>query len=197
MDRGEDMPPKGHTMVRTVLLSMLIMTLALAGCATPRTFTRPANLYDPAGYPLYYDALWADIFWRCPTPAEKGGVQVEGYAVSSMRFNVGMFRFQVILRARDQKGKILVEDWTWGDPIDADNITPIAFALTLPKVADAVGYDLYYSFQSQDGDGDGGDGVSQRREEPKVVLVQGFGVFGTIEDVCSDRHRRKPVPPAS
>ena len=86
MDGCEDILPKGHTMVRTLIL---IMALALAGCAaTPRTFTRPANLYDPAGYPFYYDALWADFFWRCPTPPEEGGVQVEGYAVSSMRSNM-------------------------------------------------------------------------------------------------------------
>ena len=164
-------------MVRTVIL---IMALTLAGCAaTSRTFTRPANLYDPPEYPFYYDALWADFFWRCPTP-EEDGVRVEGYAVSSTRSNMGILRFEVVLRARDAKGNIVVERWTYGDPLDADNITPIAFALAVPKAADAVGYDLFYWFQSRDGNGNG-NGTSHRRSEPRVVRVQGFGVFGTID----------------
>lgn len=175
----------------------LILIVALTGCAaSPSTFTRPRDLYNPQEYPFYYDALWADLFWRCATP-EGGGVGVQGYAIASMRSNMGIFLFEVQLKVRDAKGRILVDRWSYGDPLDADNITPIAFALAVPKPAEAVGYDLFYRFKSPDGNGNGGS-TSQRRQEPRVVLVRGgLEVFGTVVDVCSERYRRKATPSAS
>jgi hypothetical protein len=174
----------------------LILIVGLTGCAAaPSTFTRPRDLYNPQEYPFYYDALWADLFWRCAPPAG-GGVGVQGYAIASTRTNMAIFLFEVGLEARDGKGNILFERWSYGDPFDADNITPIAFALDVPKAAEAVGYNLRYRFQSADGGGDG-DGTSQRRQAPRVVLVQGFAVFGTVVDVCSDQYRRQTTPSAS
>jgi hypothetical protein len=176
----------GRRMSRVLIC---VMALVLSGCAvSSSTIVRPSDLYDPPEYPFYYDALWADLFWRCITP-EGGGIRVEGYAISSMRSSMAVLGFEVQLLARDAKGNILVDRWSWGDPIDADNITPIAFALAVPA---AAAYDLRYRFQAPDnGNGDGG-GTGHRRQEPPVVLVRGgFEVFGTIEDVCSDQYRRK------
>jgi hypothetical protein len=86
----------------------LIFALVLAGCASPpSTFTRPIDLYNPpAEYTYYYDALYADLFWRCVTP-ERGGVNIEGYAVTSLRSNMAIFNFEVRLTARDAKGNPL------------------------------------------------------------------------------------------
>lgn len=176
----------------------LILALVLAGCAaSASTFTRPRDLYNPsAEYPFYYDALYADLFWRCQTP-EGGGVEVEGYAVTSMRSNLAMFRFEMQLLARDAKGNTVADDWSYGNPVDADNITPIAFTLTVPAAGDAVAHDLLYRFQVPDNGNGNGSGTSRGHHEPRVQLVGGLPVFGTIEDACSDRYRRKAIPPGS
>ncbi len=176
---------------------MWFIALALTGCAVPSgTFTRPADLYNPpAEYPFYYDALWADLFWRCTTP-EGGGVRVEGYAVSSMRSNVDVSDFEVQLLARDAKGNIVADSWTYGDRLHASNVEPVPFAIAVPAAGDAVGHDLRYRFQTaENGNGNGG-GTGHRRQEPRVVLV-GLEIFGTIEDVCDARYRRKDIPPQS
>lgn len=169
------------------------IALALTGCAVPSsTFTRPADLWNPpAEYPLYYDALWADLFWRCNTP-ERGGVRVEGYAVSSTRSNLAVLRFEVQLVTRDAKGHILADRWTYGDRLHASNVEPVPFAIAVPAAGGAVGYDLRYRFQVDDG-GDGKDA----RQGPRVMLVDFLEIFGTIEDVCDARWQRKVIPPES
>ena len=177
---------------------MWFIALALTGCAVPSsTFTQPGDLYNPpAEYPLYYDALWADLFWRCITP-EGGGVRVEGYAVTSTRSNMGVSMFEVRLLARDAKGKIVADRWTYGDRLEASNVEPVPFAIAVPAAGDAVGHDLRYRFQvPENGNGNGG-GTGHRRQEPRVVLVDGLEIFGTIEDVCDAQYRRKDIPPQS
>jgi hypothetical protein len=171
----------------------LILALALTGCALPpSTFTRPADLYNPPEYPFYYDALYADLFWRCKTP-EGGGVRVEGYAVSSTRSSMALLDFEVRLIAQDAKGNILADRWTYGDRVDADNVTPIPFAIAVPAAGEGVRHELYYRFQVPDGNGNG-NGTAQHGRRVRLVSAAGQEIFGTIEDVCSDRYRRKDMP---
>ena len=181
----------------------LILALALTGCALPpSTFTRPADLYNPPEeYAYYYDALYADFFWRCVTP-ERGGVRVEGYAVSSLRNNIAILDFEVRLFALDAKGNILGDRWTYGDRLSPSNLDPVPFAITVPAAADVVRYDLYYYFEVPEWHGNnGGDGGAQGRpriQRVRVVLASmGLDYFGTIEDVCGGRWQRKLLPPAS
>ncbi|MEE9521932.1 MAG: hypothetical protein V3W05_03915 [candidate division NC10 bacterium] len=178
------------------MVRYLILALALTGCAVSSgTFTRPTDLYNPPPeYPFYYDALYADLFWRCVTP-EGGGVRVEGYGVSSTRTGTALYGFEVTLVARDAKGTILADPWIYGDPRDADNVTPTAFAISVPATGEGVGYDLRYRFQTP-----GGNGNGRASRGRGVRLVQDTGaqeIFGTIEDVCSDKYRRKVTPPGS
>ncbi len=55
----------------------LILALILAGCASPpSTFRQPVDIYNPpAEYAYYYDALYADFFWRCVTPRARGATR--------------------------------------------------------------------------------------------------------------------------
>ncbi len=175
---------------------MCIIVLALTGCAVPSsTFRQPADLYNPpAEYPLYYDALWADLFWRCITP-EGGGVRVEGYAVSSTRSGMGVSFFEVRLLARDAKGNIVADRWAYGDRLEASNVEPVSFAIAVPAAGDAGGYNLRYRFQVHEGgDGSPAAGPGHRRQEPRMVLVDGLEIFGTIENVCDAQYRRKDIP---
>jgi hypothetical protein len=158
----------------------LILALALTGCASsPSTFTRPADVYNPVEYPSYYDALSADLFWRCKTP-DVGGGTIEGYAVSSTRENLPISNFEVALFARDAKGKTVAKRWTYGDRLSASQFQPVPFQISVAAVEGVARYDLYYAFQIP--------GERRRWSERR---------FGTIEDVCSDRWRRKAEPPAS
>lgn len=177
-------------------LLYFILALALAGCASSSTFTRPADLYHPVGFPSSYDALFADLFWRCVTPKD-GGVKVEGYAVTSMRSNMGIIDFQVRLIALDGKGNILADRWKYGDLLNASNIEPVPFTVALPATGDVAGYDLYYSFKTPDGNGNGGGQAMRPRQGTRVRLVAGFDYFGTIKDVCGAKYRRKEAPPES
>ena len=172
----------------------LILALALTGCALPpSTFTRPADLYNPpAEYAYYYDALWADLFWRCTTP-EGEGVRVEGYAVSSLRNNMAFFNFEVRLFALDAKGNILADRWTYGNTTGAVRLEPVSFAISVPAAGEEVRYDLYYRFESMDGGGQARGG-HRRQQVRLVVFGAGMEVFGTIEDVCGERWRRKDMP---
>jgi hypothetical protein len=136
---------------------LMILTLVIAGCASaPSTFTRPADVYKPgAEYAYYYDALYADFFWRCVT-AERGGVRVEGYAVSSLRNMVGLVNFEVRLTARAAKGEKLAEGWTYGDRLNAAQSEPVPFAVSVPAAGDVSRYDLYYQFVVPGESGRGG-----------------------------------------
>ena len=161
---------------------ILILAVTLTGCASsPSTFARPADVYNPnpAEYPSYYDALSADLFWRCTTP-DVGGVSVEGYAVASTRENLPISNFQVTLTARDAKGNELAKRWTYGDRLGPTQYQPVPFTISVPAVKRVGRYDLYYTFEIP--------GERRRRNEQR---------FGTVEDVCSGRWRRNVKPPAS
>ncbi len=172
----------------------LILALALTGCALPpSTFTRPADVYKPrAEFANYYDALYADFFWRCVTP-EDGGVRVEGYAVTSLRSSMAFFNFEVRLFARDAKGDILADRWTYGDTIGAVRLVPVSFAISVPAAGEEVRYELYYRFETMDGGGQARGG-HRRQQVRLVVFGAGMEVFGTIEDVCGERWRREDMP---
>jgi len=172
----------------------VICALLMAGCTLPpSTFRQPADVYNPpAEYAYYYDALYADFFWRCVTP-ERGGVRVEGYAISSLRNNMAFFNFEVRLFALDAKGNILADRWTYGDTIGAVRLVPVSFAIAVPAAGAEVRYELYYQFESNDG-----SGAALRGHGGQQVQLVGPGpgmlYFGTIEDVCGDRWRRKDMP---
>ncbi len=111
----------------------------------PSTFTRPSDVYKPpAEYAKYYDALYADFFWRCVTPEDR--TTVGGYAVSSLRNAVGLVNFEVRLTARAAKGEKLAEGWTYGDRLNAAQSEPVPFAVSVPAAGEGVRYDLYYQF---------------------------------------------------
>lgn len=166
----------------------LILVLILAGCA-PSAFTPPADIYHPVEYPFYFDAVQADLFWRCTTP-EGGGVRIEGYALSSLRSSMPIYDFQVRLFARDAQGKILADRWTYGDLSSAKRYEPIPFAISVPATGEAVHYDLFYWFQTPGGGNGGGRGAQR---DPGIVLARtGLQpVSWTIQDVCDDRWRQK------
>ncbi|MFQ5803822.1 MAG: hypothetical protein ACE5JQ_13075 [Candidatus Methylomirabilales bacterium] len=172
----------------------VICALVLAGCALPQsTFSQPADLYNPpAKYANYYDALYADFFWRCVSP-ERGGVRVEGYAVSSLRNNMAFFNFEVRLFARDAKGDVLADRWTYGDTLGAVRLEPVSFAVSVQAAGEEVRYELYYRFETMDGGGQARGGGRGQQVQP-VVFGAGMEYFGTIQDVCGDRWRRKDVP---
>jgi hypothetical protein len=175
-----------------------ILVLVLAGCATqqspfqqsPFTFTQPADIYRPAEYPYYFDAVQADLFWRCATP-EGGGVRVEGYALSDLRSNLPIYDFQVQLFARDAKGEILADRWTRGDRTIAARYEPIPFAISVPATGEGVHYDLFYWFQYPGGGG--GDGGRGALRGPGIVHAQAslLPVSWTIQDVCDDKWRQR------
>ncbi len=162
---------------------LMIVALVLAGCASPpSTFTRPADVFNPsAEYAYAYDALYAEFFWHCVTPADR--TTVGGYAVSSLRNAVGLVNFEVRLTARAAKGGKLAEGWTYGDRLNAAQSEPVPFAVSVPAAGEGIRYDLYYQFLVPGESGRGG--------------LSGMNYFGTIEDVCGPRYRRKQVPPGS
>jgi hypothetical protein len=163
---------------------LMILALVIAGCASPpSTFTRPADVYNPsAEYTYYDDALYAEFFWHCVTPEDRT-IRVGGYAVSSLRNMVGLVNFEVRLTARGAKGEKLAEGWTYGDRLNAAQSEPVPFAVSVPAAGAGVRYALYYQFVVPGESGRGGH--------------SGLNYFGTIEDVCSPRYRRKQVPPGS
>ena len=178
----------------------VILALVLAGCASPaKTFKRPLDLYSPpAEYVYSYDALYAELFWRC-TEHERGGVRVDGYAVTSLRNNMAIPNFWIRLFARDAKGNTLAQGFAFGDDQSPSNLDPVPFAVSVPAADGTVRYDLYYNFEIADGDGDGG-GTSQvipRVQKVRMVPAAGLIYFGTIEDVCGARWQRKLTPPGS
>ena len=167
----------------------VMLILILAGCALPPSpFTPPADIYHPAEYPFYFDAVQADLFWRCTTP-EGGGVRIEGYALSSLRSSTPIYNFQVRLFARDAQGGILADRWTYGDLTIASRYEPIPFAISVPGTGEGVHYDLFYWFQYP-GAGNGGRGAQR---DPGIVLVQAslLPVSWMIQDVCDDRWRQR------
>ncbi len=158
----------------------LVIALALTGCAwSVSSFARPADVYHPVDYPLWHDALFAELFWRCVPPAG-GEVRVEGYAVSSMRNERGLLNFEVRLIARDAKGNTLANRWTYGDRLNADQFDPVPFEISVPVAGKGVRYDLYYNFTVPD-------------RSDRLGQTQ----FGTIEDVCGGRWRLREIPPTS
>jgi hypothetical protein len=176
----------------------LILALVLAGCASPpSTFRQPVDIYNPpAEYAYSYDALYAELFWRCVTP-EQGGLRVEGYAVTSLRNNMAILNFQVRLFARAAKGEVLAEGWSYGDRLNPSNLEPVPFAIAVPAADDVSRYDLYYFFVVPDGNGGGSVQAPSRVQRVRITLAAGLTWFGTIEDVCSVRWQRKVLPPGA
>ena len=160
----------------------LILALALTGCASSAsTFTRPADVFNPnpVDFTHSYNALYSELFWRCVGP-EETGVNVEGYAVGSIRTGVGLNNFQVRLTARDSKGSELAVRSAWGGRLNARQFEPVPFQISVPAAGEGVRYDIFYSFRV-----------------PEPGERGGVARFGTIEDVCGGRWRRKASRPAS
>ncbi len=153
-------------MYRSVILALII-----TGWMMPsRAFSQGSDLYDPANYPFYYNALYADLFWRCKT-TDVRGVGLEGYAVSSRGEPIA--KFQVRLIARDPKGKQLSDRAAYGKSQSAHLSAPIPFAIAVPTGGETVRHDLLYSFEVPSED------RTSRRQ------------FGTAEDACGGRWRRQ------
>ena len=55
---------------------ILALALGVTACGPKSTFRQPVDIYNPpAEYAYYYDALYADFFWRCVTPERGGGTR--------------------------------------------------------------------------------------------------------------------------
>ncbi len=177
---------------------ILALALGVTACGPKSTFRQPVDIYNPPPeYAYYYDALYADFFWRCVTP-EQGGLRVEGYAVTSLRNNIAILDFEVRLFALDAKGNILGDRWTYGDRLSPSNLDPVPFAITVPAADDVSRYDLYYYFVSGGNGGNGGAAQAPPRvQRVRIKLAAGLTWFGTIEDVCGVRWQRKVLPPGA
>lgn len=151
---------------------VLILAFLLAGCGG--TFQRPANLYNPSmeRFPFYYGTPYVDLFWRCMTPEAGGGISVDGYTATSTNQQLPPQNFGVTLKAFDADGQKLTERFAWGDDLAPDAFNPVPFEVAIPAVSGVARYDLYYSFYVVDG----------RQRLPQ---------FGTVEDACGARWRRK------
>jgi hypothetical protein len=134
--------------------------------------SKPARFTDSG-----YGSPYIDMFWHCMSP-EGGGVSIAGYVATSTNQNLPPQNFSVILKAYNAKGQKLTERFTYGDDLDPDQFEPVPLQVSLPAVAGAAKYDLYYDFFVRDG---------------RDKLEQ----FGTVKDVCGGRYRRKEVPPGS
>ena len=163
-------------MYRSLIFSL---ALFLTACGPKSTFKRPADIYNPnpTAYPFHYGSPYVDIYWRCTTP-EAGGLSVGGYTATSDNQNLPPQNFSVILKAFNAKGEKLTQRFVYGDSLNPDQFDPVPFEVSLPAVAGAAKYDLYYDFFVRDG---------------RDKLQQ----FGTVNDVCGGRYRRKEVPPGS
>jgi hypothetical protein len=161
------------------LIIALALALALTACGPKSTFKQPANLLSPspAEYPFHYGSPYIDMFWHCMSP-EGGGISIAGYVMTSTNQNLPPQNFSVILKAFNAKGQKLTERFTYGDNLSPGQFQPVPLGVSLPAVSGVARYDLYYSFVVVDG-----------REK----LQQ----FGTVNDVCGGRYRRKEVPPGS
>ena len=157
---------------------ILALALALTACAKS-TFQRPGDLFNPSAeaYPFHYGSPYIDMFYRCTTP-EVGGVSINGYTATSMNQNLPPQNFSVILKAFNAKGQKLTERFAYGDDLAPDQFDPVPFEVSLQAVEGVARYDLYYSFVVRD-------------ERMKTQQ------FGTVQDVCGNRWRRKEMPPAS
>jgi hypothetical protein len=153
--------------------AIVILALVLTGCAAGEDFKRPANLYDPdmARFPFHYGTPYVDLFWRCMTP-EAAGISIDGYTATSTNQELPPQNFGVTLKAFDADGQKLTERFAWGDNLAPDAYNPVPFEVAIPAVSGVARYDLYYSFYVVDG---------------RQRLAQ----FGTVEDACGARWRRK------
>ncbi len=158
-------------MWRSVVVMLLLVA---AGCASSGEFKRPANLYDPemARFPFHYGTPYVDLFWRCTTPADGGG-GADGYAVASTNVNLAPQNFGVTLQGFNADEQKVIERFAWGWNLIPGQVDPVPFQVAVPAAAGVVRYDFYYSFYVQEG----------RQKQPQ---------FGTVQDVCGERWRRKP-----
>jgi hypothetical protein len=149
----------------------LILALVLIGWALPSsTFGQASGVYSPANYPFYYNALYADLFWRCKTP-DVEGLGIEGYGVSSRGEAIG--ELEVRLIARDAKGKKLADRSAYGKSLHTTQFKPVPFKIAVPAGGETVRYDLNYSFEVP--------------SEERSSRYQ----FGAVEDACGARWRRQ------
>lgn len=153
-------------MNRTLILALILTTWSV----TPSTFAHAADVYDPANYPFYYDALYADLFWRCKTP-DVGGVGIEGYAMASRGASVS--NFEVRLIARDAQGKKLADRSAYGESIHTYQFKPVPFQIAVPAGGEKIRHDLLYSFEVP----------TETRDNAHQ--------FGSIENACGEKWRRQ------
>jgi hypothetical protein len=149
----------------------LILALAVATWTwCPSAFAQASDVYNPANYPFHYDALYAELFWRCKTP-DAGGVRVEGYAMSSRGDAIS--KFEVRLIARDAKGKKLADRSAYGKLLHATQYKPVPFEISVPAGGEKVRHELSYSFEVP----------SEERSSRDQ--------FGAVEDACGGRWRQQ------
>ncbi|MFQ5961803.1 MAG: hypothetical protein ACE5MG_10425 [Candidatus Methylomirabilales bacterium] len=153
-------------MKRTLILALVLTTWSL----TPSAFAQAADVYDPANYPFYYNALYADLFWRCKTP-DVGGVGIEGYAMASRGETIRQFEVRLI--ARDAKGKKLADRSAYGESIHTRQFKPVPFQIAVPPGGEKIRHDLLYSFEVPNEAPD-----SQHQ-------------FRSVENACGEKWRRK------
>jgi hypothetical protein len=154
-----------------MMFRTLIVVVTLTGLAfATRAFGQGSDVYNPANYPFHYDALYAELFWRCKTP-DVGGVRVEGYAMSSRGDAIS--KFEVRLIARDAKGKKLADRSAHGKSLHTTQYKPVPFEVSVPAGGEKVRHDLIYSFEVP--------------SEERTSRDQ----FGSVEDACGARWRRQ------
>lgn len=160
------------------LILPVVLILFLAACGSPSTYKRP-GIYGPipTPYPSHYSSPYIDMFWRCENTTG-GGVSIDGYVATSLHQDSAPQNFQVTLSARDTKGQKLDEGLAYADNLSPDQFTPVPFEISLPGVAGAVEYEMYYNFY-----------VIDKRKR----LQQ----FGTVKDVCGARWLRGSSQPGS
>lgn len=156
------------SIVKIRLPAFAVLILLTTGCAA----APPLLLYRPSDYQNVEDAVFVKLYWNCLRPDGRT-LAIDGYAESPLKSDTKIYHLTLRLLGYDEKGRqvSVAVGYPESPSIGLGEVSP--FKVFLPLQGTEVRFDLQYSYQYVEHDGDA-ERITQRWLRPRAVTLMEF-----------------------
>ncbi len=168
---------------------LLLLGMGLSACAADGTPLFPAaapNPYPPPTYTHRAATSHVELFYNCSTPSP-GGVRLDGLAFNPWSSQpVRALEFELV--GVDARGRSVSEAKAEARDYQVFTSQSTPFQLDLKTVSNEVRFDLYFSYQFQEGDHPDFKVSKVAWRGPMLLALQHN--WNLVRDACSESQHR-------